>query len=64
MNKAFIEDTVLTLEHDNLDSYHKLLDTRKRPCMLCSGEMVKRSGPHGDFLGCSNYPKCHQKAKL
>ena len=24
-------------------------------CPMCGGHMVKRSGPHGAFLGCSNY---------
>ena len=27
-------------------------------CPKCGGEMVLRHGKHGDFYGCSNYPKC------
>lgn len=27
-------------------------------CPLCDGHMVLRSGRHGYFYGCSNYPKC------
>ena len=26
----------------------------------CSGLMLPRSGKHGDFLGCSNYPNCRK----
>lgn len=24
-------------------------------CPLCGGRLVRRSGPYGDFFGCSNY---------
>ena len=24
-------------------------------CPLCGGQLVRRSGPHGEFYGCSNY---------
>lgn len=27
-------------------------------CPKCSGELKKRKGRFGEFLGCSNYPKC------
>ena len=27
-------------------------------CPLCGGELVIRSGSWGEFIGCSNYPKC------
>ena len=27
-------------------------------CPKCGGKLVKRSGKYGDFIGCSNYPKC------
>lgn len=27
-------------------------------CPRCGGALVKRSGPKGDFVGCSNYPFC------
>ena len=33
-------------------------------CPECGKQMVKRSGPYGDFLGCSGYPKCQHKGKL
>ena len=27
-------------------------------CPLSGGALVLRQGPHGDFLGCSDYPEC------
>lgn len=42
----------------------------KNICPKCGGKLRKRHGKYGDFLGCSNYPKCryttgepHQKEK-
>ncbi|MBE6158480.1 MAG: hypothetical protein E7159_01485 [Firmicutes bacterium] len=25
---------------------------------LCGGELVQRKGKNGNFIGCSNYPRC------
>ena len=33
-------------------------------CPVCGMQMVKRSGPYGDFLGCSGYPKCNHKGRV
>jgi len=30
----------------------------KQICPLCQHELVMKSGKHGPFLGCSNYPNC------
>lgn len=30
-------------------------------CPNCGGRLVKREGKYGEFIGCSNYPKCHFK---
>ena len=27
-------------------------------CPRCGGELVRRTGRYGEFLGCANYPKC------
>ena len=27
-------------------------------CPRCGGELVRRKGRYGEFMGCSNYPKC------
>lgn len=37
-------------------------------CPQCHSPLIKRQGKHGEFVGCSNYPKCHyiqkQESKL
>ena len=33
-------------------------------CIKCNGYMIKRKGKYGDFLGCSNYPKCNYSLQL
>ena len=36
-----------------------LFTVRKQdPCPACGADLVIRSGKHGAFLGCSNYPAC------
>ncbi|ADP10511.1 Uncharacterized protein yrdD [Erwinia sp. Ejp617] len=32
---------------------------KNEPCPQCGAELVMRSGKHGAFLGCSQYPVCH-----
>jgi DNA topoisomerase-1 len=27
-------------------------------CPTCGGDLVQRTGPHGTFAGCINFPKC------
>lgn len=31
----------------------------KNICPKCGGTLVKRNGKYGEFIGCSNYPKCN-----
>ncbi|MDR3643308.1 MAG: UvrD-helicase domain-containing protein [Candidatus Doudnabacteria bacterium] len=33
-------------------------------CRECGGEMVKRQGPYGEFLGCLNFPNCTYKVNM
>lgn len=33
-------------------------DITKGKCPRCGGLLVIRKSPHGDFAGCSNYPRC------
>ena len=33
-------------------------------CPKCGGRLVERSGQYGDFLGCSNYPRCRFTHKI
>ena len=32
-------------------------------CPVCGGRLKQRKGPYGDFIGCSNYPKCRYTKK-
>jgi len=32
-------------------------------CPKCGGKLVDRTGKYGDFIGCSNYPKCRYTLK-
>jgi DNA helicase-4 len=35
------------------------------PCPECeSGQLVTRSGPHGEFLGCSAFPRCRARRSI
>lgn len=33
-------------------------------CPACNGLLVRRESEHGEFLGCSNYPKCRCKQNI
>jgi len=33
-------------------------------CPRCGGELVRRSGRYGEFMGCANYPRCKYTRKL
>lgn len=32
---------------------------QKNICPKCGGNLVKRNGKYGEFIGCSNYPRCN-----
>ena len=46
--------------------YKEELKKERFECPLCGGRLVKRSGPYGDFFGCSNYRTtgCTYKRKI
>lgn len=33
-------------------------------CIKCGGYMIKRNGKYGEFLGCTNYPKCRKTLQI
>ena len=35
-----------------------ILDKDHNKCPKCGGQLVKRVGKYGNFIGCSNYPRC------
>lgn len=45
-----------TLSKWIIDINHNSSD--RKICPKCNGELIKRNGKNGYFLGCSNYPKC------
>lgn len=46
--------------------YSELLKNEEFTCPLCGGYLVKKSGPYGEFYGCSNYRMtgCSYKKKI
>lgn len=38
--------------------YKEPLKPTGEKCPLCGGDLVYKSGKHGEFIGCSNYPTC------
>lgn len=65
--KAFIV-TVKDLESEFakelLEEYQQEIKNERFECPECGGRLVKRSGPYGEFLGCSNYAKTGCRFKL
>ncbi len=39
-------------------------EIRAGKCPRCDGVLVERKGKYGNFMGCSNYPKCKFTVKL
>lgn len=37
---------------------------QKKLCPKCRGKLVTRQGKYGEFMGCSNYPKCKYTRKF
>ena len=38
--------------------YKEPLKLTGEKCPLCGGDLVYKTGKHGEFIGCSNYPSC------
>ena len=61
IKNANIKDERLMKEHINRIRKEKIGDSNK--CPKCGGELVKRNGKYGNFIGCSNYPRCKYTKK-
>lgn len=50
----------LTNFHNNLEKQADKVESSSsnKVCPQCGGTLVRRKGPYGYFLGCSNYPEC------
>jgi DNA helicase-4 len=46
--------------------YGDALKKEQFECPLCGGRLIKRTGPYGEFFGCSNYSAigCTYKRKI
>ena len=44
----------LSIKKENEDSSYKETEV----CPTCGGKLIIRKGEFGEFMGCSNYPKC------
>ena len=40
-----------------------IIDKDLNKCPKCGGQLVERTGKYGNFMGCSNYPKCKYTSK-
>ena len=40
-----------------------VIDKDPNKCPRCGGQLVERTGKYGNFIGCSNYPKCKYTSK-
>lgn len=55
---------------EKIDSGKKNIKSQKiatpigEKCPECGGELVKRSGRYGEFIACSNFPKCKYSRNL
>ena len=61
INLNNIKDTDVREEHikninNKIEQNEK--DINNMVCPKCGGKLVKRQGKYGEFIGCSNYPKC------
>ena len=53
-----IVDNKTHVNNVNTARYKNDLKIASGICPKCGGSLVLRNGTYGDFLGCSNYPKC------
>lgn len=42
----------------------KIKNSNENICPRCGGRLIKRNGKYGNFIGCSNYPRCKYTRKI
>lgn len=47
-----------------LDKEREKVAVANMNCPRCQGDLVKKPGKYGDFLGCSNFPYCRYTSKI
>lgn len=65
-NENIIEDKERKKHVDNIKINVKNNNSKvnKNICPKCNGKLIIRKGKYGQFLGCSNYPKCRFTGKI
>ena len=62
--KELLKDNY-AIERNEFDTEESQLTAPEHECPSCvTGTLVKRKGPYGSFLACTNYPLCEHKEKL
>ncbi len=73
LTRAKVKVFLVTVEHNEsvfakelINCYAMELKQEYFTCPLCGGRLVKKNGPYGAFLGCSNYAEngCTYKKKI
>ena len=54
--KQHIEN-VKEIQNNNTNNYNST------KCPLCGGNLIRKQGKYGNFIGCSNYPRCKYTRK-
>lgn len=58
ISKQHVQTVKLDVKKSKVTNYDK------SKCPKCNSDLVKRKGKYGEFLGCSNYPRCRYTGKL
>ena len=48
---------------EHIKNIENVIDKDLNKCPKCGGVLIRRNGKYGDFIGCSNYPKCKYTRK-
>lgn len=52
-------------EHINhVKQINRMNEYDSNKCPQCGGDLVKREGKYGEFIGCKNYPKCRYTKRI
>lgn len=54
-DKVSRKEHVRSIKNDVRERNNKI---NNNICPRCGGELITRKGKYGDFIGCTNYPKC------
>lgn len=54
----FVDELRHESDCESLTFYSRENSGESAECPRCGGILLRRSGPNGDFIGCSNYPFC------